>query len=80
MTAEDIIRARHVVNTIYVDDKVKDYIVDLVLATRDPAGVRHGSQRLHSIRRFAARHDQSHAGRARRRRSSTAAATSRRRM
>jgi len=27
-----------VVNTIYVDDKVKDYIVDLVLATRDPQG------------------------------------------
>ena len=24
------------VNTIYVDDKVKDYIVDMVLATRDP--------------------------------------------
>jgi MoxR-like ATPase len=34
--AEDIIRARHVVNTIYVDEKVKHYIVDLVLATRDP--------------------------------------------
>ena len=28
--------ARHVVNRIYIDDKVKDYIVDLVLATRDP--------------------------------------------
>ena len=36
MTVDDIIRARHVVNTIYVDDKVKDYIVDLVLATREP--------------------------------------------
>jgi MoxR-like ATPase len=36
VTAEDIIRARRVVNTIYVDDKVKDYIVDMVLATRDP--------------------------------------------
>ncbi len=36
VTAEDIIRARRVVNTIYVDDKVKDYIVDIVLATRDP--------------------------------------------
>jgi MoxR-like ATPase len=36
VTGEDIIRARRVVNTIYIDDKVKDYIVDLVLATRDP--------------------------------------------
>ena len=24
------------VNTIYIDEKVRDYIVDLVLATRDP--------------------------------------------
>ena len=36
VTGADIIRARRVVNTIYIDDKVKDYIVDLVLATRDP--------------------------------------------
>jgi MoxR-like ATPase len=36
VSGEDIIRARRVVNTIYVDDKIKDYIVDLVLATRDP--------------------------------------------
>jgi MoxR-like ATPase len=35
-TADEIIRARRVVNTIYVDDKIKDYIVDLVLATRNP--------------------------------------------
>jgi MoxR-like ATPase len=38
VTIDDIIAARRVVNTIYVDDKVKDYIVDLVLATRDPQG------------------------------------------
>jgi MoxR-like ATPase len=31
-----ILEARQVVNTIYMDDKVKDYIVDLVWATRDP--------------------------------------------
>jgi len=36
VSGEDIIRARRVVNTIYVDDKIKDYIVSLVLATRDP--------------------------------------------
>ena len=34
--AEDILQARKVVSSIYVDEKVKDYIVDIVLATRDP--------------------------------------------
>lgn len=33
---QEIMRARAVLNDIYVDDKVKDYIVDLVCATRDP--------------------------------------------
>jgi len=33
---EDIIHARSVVNAIYVDDRVKDYIVNVVWATRDP--------------------------------------------
>jgi MoxR-like ATPase len=33
---EEIIRARGIVNSIYVDDRVKDYIVDVVFATRDP--------------------------------------------
>ncbi len=33
---DDILRARALVNTIYVDDRVKDYIVDVVFATRDP--------------------------------------------
>jgi MoxR-like ATPase len=36
VTVEDILRAREVVNTIYIDQKVREYIVDLVLATRDP--------------------------------------------
>jgi len=34
-----IMASRHVVNHIYIDDKVRDYIVDLVLATRDPRAV-----------------------------------------
>ncbi len=34
--AKQILEARKVINDIYVDDKVKDYIVDLVCATRDP--------------------------------------------
>lgn len=36
VTAEDIIHARGVVNSIFVDDRVKDYIVNIVWATRDP--------------------------------------------
>ena len=37
VTPEDIIRARAVVDRVYVDGKIKDYVVDLILATRDPA-------------------------------------------
>lgn len=33
---KQILDARQVINDIYIDDKVKDYIVDLVCATRDP--------------------------------------------
>jgi len=36
VTPEDIFRARDVVNKVYIDDKIKDYIVDLVFATREP--------------------------------------------
>jgi MoxR-like ATPase len=36
VSAQDIINACRVVSSIYVDDKVKNYIVDIVLATRDP--------------------------------------------
>ncbi|MCY4352459.1 MAG: MoxR family ATPase [Gemmatimonadetes bacterium] len=36
ITTDDLIRARSVADEIYMDDKIKDYIVDLVLATRDP--------------------------------------------
>jgi MoxR-like ATPase len=33
---KDIFNARDVVNLVYMDEKVKDYIVDLVFATRQP--------------------------------------------
>jgi MoxR-like ATPase len=36
VTVEDILKARKVINSIYTDDKVKDYIVDMVCCTRDP--------------------------------------------
>jgi MoxR-like ATPase len=35
-----ILRAREVVNEVYIDPKVKEYILDLVFATRDPAQFR----------------------------------------
>ena len=38
VTTEQILTARKVVDSLYVDDKVKDYIVSLVCATRDPEG------------------------------------------
>jgi MoxR-like ATPase len=44
VTTEQIARARAVVHEIYVDDKVKDYILDVVFATRDPVG--HGMKDL----------------------------------
>jgi MoxR-like ATPase len=36
LSEEQILDARRVVNSIYIDDKIKEYIVNLVLATRDP--------------------------------------------
>ncbi|MGH7296737.1 MAG: AAA family ATPase, partial [Polyangiaceae bacterium] len=39
VTVEEIAESRRVVNRIYVDDRVKDYVVDIVTATRD-AGAR----------------------------------------
>jgi MoxR-like ATPase len=34
--ADQIVHARRVVNTVFIDEKVKDYIVSLVYATRSP--------------------------------------------
>ena len=36
VSPEDILKARNTVRDIYVDDQVKDYILDLVMATRYP--------------------------------------------
>ena len=33
----DILRARETIRSVYVDDKVKEYVLDLVMATRDPS-------------------------------------------
>ena len=37
ITSDDIIRARNVVKNIYFDEKVKDYVLDIVNATRKPS-------------------------------------------
>jgi len=36
ITPEAILRAREVINQIYVDDKIKEYIINIVFATRSP--------------------------------------------
>jgi MoxR-like ATPase len=36
VSAQQVLEARQVLNDIYIDDKVKDYIVDVVCCTRDP--------------------------------------------
>jgi MoxR-like ATPase len=36
VTTADILRARSVLRQVYVDDKVKDYIVNITFATREP--------------------------------------------
>ncbi len=37
---EDLLRARKIVQAIYMDEKIKNYIVDLVMATREPKAYR----------------------------------------
>jgi MoxR-like ATPase len=36
VTPAEILNARRVISQVYVDEKIKDYIIDVVLATRDP--------------------------------------------
>lgn len=36
ITMDVILKARQLVNAIYIDDKIQEYIVDIVTATRDP--------------------------------------------
>lgn len=52
VTPEMIIKARSVVDTIYVDEKIKNYIVDLVFATRDPKAA--GLEKLKSFIAYGA--------------------------
>jgi MoxR-like ATPase len=36
VSGQQILKARHVVNSIHIDDKIRDYIVSIVLSTRPP--------------------------------------------
>lgn len=49
-TAEDIIRAREVVNMVYIDEKIEQYIADIVFATRFPE--RYGMPELKDLITF----------------------------
>ena len=37
ISPEDIMRARKVVNMVYMDEKIEKYIIDIIFATREPA-------------------------------------------
>lgn len=39
-TKDDILNARKLVKSVYVDERIREYIVNLVLATRDPASIK----------------------------------------
>lgn len=43
LKAEDILKARNVVRQVYMDEKIEQYIIDIVFATRKPAnfGLKH---------------------------------------
>ena len=49
-TAEEIIRAREVVNMVYIDEKIEQYIADIVFATRYPE--RYGMSELKDLITF----------------------------
>ncbi len=52
VTPAELLDARKVVKQVYVDDKVKEYIVDVVFATREPA--KHGLKDLAPLVEFGA--------------------------
>ncbi len=44
VSAEQVLQARQTADLIYVDDKIKNYVLDLVIATREPA--LHGLEKI----------------------------------
>ncbi|MBO1323313.1 AAA family ATPase [Acanthopleuribacter pedis] len=51
-TPQDVFTAREVVGEIYVDDRIRDYIIELIFATREPAN--HGLAKLTELIDFGA--------------------------
>jgi MoxR-like ATPase len=51
VSAEAVVASRRMVNDVYVDDSVKDYIVDIICATRDAGSI---SAELGNLVRFGA--------------------------
>ena len=49
---DDVLRCRKVIHDIYMDDKIKDYIVSLVMATREPG--EHGMEDLKVLIEYGA--------------------------
>ena len=52
VTPEEILEAQNVIQDIYVDEKVEDYVLKLIFATRDPQD--HGLNDLDGIIDFGA--------------------------
>ena len=52
VTPAELLDARKIVKQVYVDEKVKDYIVDVVFATREPA--KHGLKDLAPLIEYGA--------------------------
>jgi MoxR-like ATPase len=52
VTPAELLEARKIVKQVYVDEKVKEYIVDVVFATREPA--KHGLKDLAPLVEFGA--------------------------
>ncbi len=52
VTTQELLDAKRVISQVYVDDKVKDYIVDVVFATREPD--RHGLKDLAPLIEYGA--------------------------
>ena len=47
VSPEDIVKARKVVEDVYMDEKIEKYIIDIIFATREPA--EYNLQRLQSL-------------------------------
>jgi MoxR-like ATPase len=52
VTPTELLEGRKIINQIYVADKIKDYIVDVVFATREPA--KHGLKDLAPLIEYGA--------------------------